>query len=360
MRVRCACVQAAVGERKGAGVFSGLIVLYLFLGGTGAGLALALAVAGLLVPRAVATAPSEAADGSVRERVAPRQPVGRVLAAAGALAAALLGIGAVCLLLDLGDADRALLVLTSMRVTHLSVGTWALVGTFACAVALGCAWAGVGSWRLGALRAVEGVAVICSIATMAYTGLLLRSLDAVPLWATPWLPALFVASAASCGIAALVVAAHAAGVADACATLLRRAFALDAGAIVLEAICAFGLVTASLGDATGLLGASLASGAGVDASAGAGGAAATPTALSAALSAHALVAGEHAWLFWGGFVGVGLAVPLVLDVLSVRAARSRPAAQLVAAGCVLAGGACMRACIVAAGMHPVLASMGAG
>ena len=67
------------------------------------------------------------------------------------------------------------------------------------------------------------------------------------------------------------------------------------------------------------------------------------------------MAGEAAWLFWGGFVLAGLAVPFALDVALARLRRPRPVIALVTAACVLAGGLIMRYCVVEAGMHPLLA-----
>ena len=79
------------------------------------------------------------------------------------------------------------------------------------------------------------------------------------------------------------------------------------------------------------------------------------TAEALAVSAEALVAGEAAWLFWGGFVLVGLAVPLVLDAVLARPRSVCPPLAIAAAACILVGGFAMRFCVVEAGMHPLLA-----
>ena len=90
----------------------------------------------------------------------------------------------------------------------------------------------------------------------------------------------------------------------------------------------------------------------------AGAAASNGTEQALALSARDLVEGANAWLFWTCFAGLGLAVPLVLDGVLARRRRMVPGVALFAAACVLTGGFAMRFCVVAAGAHPVLSSMG--
>ena len=140
--------------------------------------------------------------------------------------------------------------------SYLAVGSWALAACLALAAALGLAWLGVGVWNVALVRVVHVVAGLASLVVMVYTGLLLQSLGAVPLWATPWLPALFAASSLSCGAAVIV---------------------------------------------------------GLDAA---------------------------------------------LDVVLALRRRPLPGVVLFASACVLVGGFVMRFCVVAAGAHPVLSSMG--
>jgi formate-dependent nitrite reductase membrane component NrfD len=77
-------------------------------------------------------------------------------------------------------------------------------------------------------------------------------------------------------------------------------------------------------------------------------------------SAEALVFGELAPLFWGGFVFLGLIIPLLLLVLLAWKGRTAAFIRLyaplmmLAALCVLAGGAIMRFCFLAAGQLPVV------
>ena len=217
------------------------------------------------------------------------------------------------------------------------LGGGALAACLALAAALGFAWLGIGTWNVALVRILQVTTALVAAVVMVYTGLLLQSLGAVPLWSTPWLPALFAASSLSCGIACALALAQLTGVASAFDAVLGRLAAVDAAVIVIEAI-----VVAVFVYAASLAGAPLSNG----------------TELAAAQSVRELVAGANAQLFWGGFVALGLAVPLVLDGVLAKRRRPLPGVALFTAACVLAGGFVMRFCVVAAGAHPVLSSMG--
>ena len=66
--------------------------------------------------------------------------------------------------------------------------------------------------------------------------------------------------------------------------------------------------------------------------------------------------------FWGGLVLVGLVAPFAIEAVLARCNASKDVAEaslasralLASAGCVLVGGACLRAVVVAAGMLPVV------
>lgn len=315
---------------RGGRVLSDLVVCYLFLGGAGAGLVLVLSVLALLVPRACLATPSGV-------YLSPNVAYRKLLGSGFVASFVLLTLGVVCLLADLGNAQRVILLLTHPAASYLAVGAWALVGCLALAAVLALAWLRVGVWSVALVRLLHVLAVLVALVVMVYTGLLLQSLGAVPLWATPWLPLLFVASSLSCGIACALAIAQFTGASRAFATVLKRLAAADAVVIVIEAIVvAVFVFTASQ--------------AGVSASNG--------TELAAAQSVRDLLAGENAQLFWGCFVVGGLAVPLVLDTVLAMRRRAMPGMVLFAAACVLTGGFVMRFCVVAAGAHPVLGSIG--
>lgn len=347
LRVRCAASRRyALDGRKGRGgaMFGPLIVCYLFLGGAGAGACFVLAVLGLLAPRELVAAlasQERAHDGRrptrLRAELCPPESYRRLLAPGYLVAFAALVLGMVCLLVDVGRVDRLMLLLVSPTLSFVAVGTWSLVVCAVLAVLAGLAWGGLARrWSVAVVRVVQGVLVLAALVVMVYTGLLLQSLSAVPLWASPWLPVLFVLSSLSCGAALVLATSQFTGADSAFSAVLGRLAGVDAIVIVLEAAVAAVFVGTAL------------AGIGGDFIAG-------RTAEALAASANALVAGEAAWLFWGGFVLAGLAVPLVLDVVLVWSRCPLPSLALAAAACVLAGGFVMRYCVVEAGMHPLLA-----
>ena len=311
-------------------MLSDLVVCYLFLGGTGAGFGLVLSVLGLLVPRECVSAPPNA-------HLCPNAVYRKLLGSGFTAAFVVLALGIVCLLADLGNAERVILILLYPTASYLVVGSWALAVCLVLVAALALAWLGTGTWSVAVVRVLQVAGVLVALLVMVYTGLLLQSLGAVPLWATPWLPMLFVASSLSCGIACVLAFSQFTGVSAAFSIVLERLAAVDAVVIVVEAaIVAVFVYTASQA------GLSLSNG----------------TELAAAQSVRELVAGANAQLFWGCFVVLGLAVPFVLDGVLAKRQRPLPGLALFASACVLAGGFVMRFCVVAAGAHPVLSSMG--
>lgn len=307
-----------------------LAVGYLFLGGAGAG---AIVVASGL-DLALVRAPF-GTDARVSVDEAP--PCERVAAFALLAGFAALALGVLCLLFDLGRIDRVLDLFLRPSPTYLTVGSFALAVLAACGAFLTLVrLAYLPSVPRAAAVAVEAVAVAVGLVVMVYTGLLLQGLGAVALWRSPFVPVLFTLSSLSCGSALVLAAAQLTGAASAFATVLGRLAVVDAVVIVLEAAALAVFAGTAL------------AGVGGDFVVG-------RTAEALAASAEALVAGEAAWLFWGGLVLAGLAVPFALDVILARLRRPRPAIALVAAACVLAGGLAMRYCVVEAGMHPLLA-----
>lgn len=308
-------------------MLSDLVVGYLFLGGTGAGMCLVLSLLSLMVPRESMLGASGTFDGvaaSYRTLFVPGYVMSFVL----------LCLGILCLLADAGGVDRALLLFIRPTLSFLTVGAWALGVCLLLSMTLALMWQSCRMRKMGAMRAVQGCAALAALITATYTGLLLYSLPAVPLWASWWLPLLFVLSAVSCGFAGVLGVAQFTGASHCFTTTLRRLAAADAVVVVLEIVV---LLVMTLGALV------------------APGGALTATDSAASASVVMLLNGEQAWLFWSGFVLLGLVVPLVLDVLLARSCRSLPGVAVVAAASVLAGGFIMRFCIVQAGMHPLLA-----
>ena len=350
-------------------MFGAAVVCYLFLGGAGAGACLLLAVGGLLVPRS-RLVPAPPGVGSVDDtngisggmfgHLIVSREYRRLFAPSYVCGAGALVLGIVLLAVDLGHADRLLLLVTQPHATHLVIGAYALFFCVVLAVALTLVWGGFVrrmSWRM--LVALEVALCVCSLVVMAYTGLLLQSLAAVPLWNTVWLPVLFVLSSASCGFALVLGAAQFTGMADVFATVLRRAMASDAGMVAAEILVAFALVASVSANADAGTAAS-ASAVLADATGTTGATGVTGTALAAARSAEWLLRGSGAPLFWGGFLGLGLVVPLVAETVALRLRSISANVALGLAACVLAGGFALRWCVVEAGMHPVLTTAGLG
>ena len=319
-------------------MFGTPIILYLFLGGAGAGACLVLAVAGLLVPadRVTDVLPRRARSGMRRAFAAP-DVYRKLFVPTYGCALVVLLLGFACLIIDLGRVDRLLLLLLTPTFSHITVGAYSYAACFGLALALALPWSGlVRGVPVGLIRALEVLSLPIAVAVMVYSGLLLQSLAAVPLWTVAWLPVLFVLSSVSCGIALVVGIGHLGAAGCAFASLFRRMIACDVLVIVLEAaaVAAFLAVCGGVGVPS------------------------NGTAEAAVGSYLQLVAGSNAELWWVGFIGLGLAVPLVLEAVLLRMRLASRRLALGASACVLFGGFVMRFCIVEAGMHPVLSLAG--
>lgn len=351
-------------------MFGELATAYLFLGGVGAAASTVLAFSGLFVPAASLSGVSS--SGEAPEAVRRRR---RFFAAGYAAALLALVLGALCLLLDLGRADRVLLLFASPTLSFMTLGAYALALCITLSALLLLCWLDLVRPPALARRLTGGVLVAASVVTLVYTALLLGTMESVPLWSEPWVPVLFVLSSASGGLALVLLAVHLAGVADAFAVLRGRLVAADAAVLALELVVVVAFPLLSCVSKQPVLDA-LATAGGI----GFAGAGEADPAAAAGLSSLLLLAkGSYAGLFWGGFAVAGLVIPLVLDlalVLSAKRERRRGLARFgflarafapgapassasmhrdlasVAAGlCALAGGFLLRWCIVGAGVQ---------
>lgn len=189
-----------------------------------------------------------------------------------------------------------------------------LVGAFACAALLLA--------KRSVPRALEIVTAALAVGVSLYTGVLLSTSPAFPLWNIAVLPAAFVVSAAYTGYAACaLVARFAAPRGEALPTWLgKAAVALP----VLEAVALAALVAV------------------VSSTQGSG-------AEAAAASVANLLGGSCALVFWGGTVGVGLVAPFALAAVRGRRAAAAPAWMgIVEWSCILVGGFAFRYAIVMA------------
>lgn len=257
----------------------------------------------------------------------------RFLGTAFGGAALSLVLAGLMLLSDAGITPALKYLVFASEPSYLVVGTWAIIcGIVLCSVLTFFLKSGFVARGLVLKRVLlVGVLLVGFVAAL-YTGLFLASMKAVPLWNTPWLPALFVLSSLSCGVVSFVALAKACGVSDLFYLYARALIKVDLGLIALEAFCAIAFVWASA--------VSLAEG---------------PTAVASVTSALNLILGEDAWIWWSGFVGFGLFATMVFDVLMLRAKHGLPGRLWSVLGvlfCVSTGAFTLRYCIIEAGMHP--------
>lgn len=315
-------------------MFSALAVMYLFLGGSGAGAVVVLSSLefcdaqrhqGQSRRAAVARAGLRGRAGLASSPAAPGRSLGlprNFYARAWPFAFVLLCAGVLCLLCDIGRPDRLLALVSHPSFSALAVGAWAIV---ACLLAAGAfvalsVFEGVDMPLVG-VRVLSVVGVIAGLLTAVYTGVLLQGMASIVLWQTAFLPAAFVCSSLSCGIACVFASLAFTESRQPLNAFAVRLAGVDSALIVLELAFVGGVVAVGFAE---------------------------PAARDAAWS---LVGGEYRWLFWGGLVGLGLAAPFVLE--RVSAPERRRTLLLWTACLVLAGGFALRWCMVLAASYDV-------
>ena len=170
---------------------------------------------------------------------------------------------------------------------------------------------------------LEAVGVVLAVATAVYTGLLLKSMKYIPAWNAPLIPVLFLASALSTGASGVIVGAA-----------IYRLLAVDAGSadqltqwlevvepsvIVAEAaLLAVYVQRLTKGQP------------------------------EARVSARRWLSGSWRYAFWGGIVGLALAVPLALSLVNLVIGPY--AVTVLAAVSVLIGGFVLRLGILGIGI----------
>ncbi len=258
-------------------------------------------------------------------------------------------LGSLLLVLDLGEQLRSWHLFTGFRPgSPMSMGSWILLIWSVIGVAMIALWfaevfPAEEKGPLGAIASVlrplvpvvnvlSWVAFVLATLLIAYTGVLLSATNQALWRGALLLPALFVASAVSTGIAALLVVTSTrigpflrelfgeAGETPATEAVARLGKA-DTVVIVIEAVALTGY----------LLWLSVFS---------------TP---DAALSASLLLSGTLSPFFWVGVVFIGLLIPLGLEFVALRKARAVHVTALLPALCTLFGGLVLRAVVVFGG-----------
>lgn len=182
--------------------------------------------------------------------------------------------------------------------------------------------------KLRRVLAVVGIGLGAFVAV--YTGMLLMTAGGVPLWDSPLLPCLFTVSAFDTGVALVEVIA----------VLLSKKDPLAHRAAALMEKIVIGLVVAEVAVLALFLGTLM------------NGDPATAAGAAGAASAELLTTGGLATVFWAMVVAAGLALPLVMAVLSLvlNKRETRPLMALGAIGALI-GGCELRFLILAAGVH---------
>lgn len=255
------------------------------------------------------------------------------------LCVVLLVVAGLLLMADLGRLDRLELLLFSPTASLISVGAYALLITLVLTGIQWLRWHRVFTLPAAIAKVVTVVLVVSSAVVMVYTGLLLGDISAIPLWANPVLPVLFFVSSLSCGLAlAAILAGFSRGFSQ-LAQPLARLVEFDVVVKFTEVIVcvAFVVVGFQLGSS-----------------------AANPTEETINVALQTLLTGPDAGLLFGGFIMLGLVLPLIFDIVLLFNMRPAPLLAVVSAGCVLFGGFVVRYCIVSAGVNVAFSLVGFG
>lgn len=279
----------------------------------------------------------------------------------------LINLGMLALLLDLTHKLYVWRVFTTFQVSSpMSWGSWVLLLVYgvlmlSALVRLPQAWPwltrtvpvlGIWSEALtqspGRLRLLAGANIVLGVGLGTYTGILLNTMVARPLWNSAILGPLFLVSGLSAAAATLHIAATLRGQRPASTGMVGGAFSAllqPMGAQIPGRETANGLIRADMMFLAvelaliGLLVANLAT-----------------SSASHAAALSLVSSGTWAWLLWGGVVVAGVLVPLALQALELT---HRIPHTLLPALLVLAGGFALRWVMVGAGQASHMVSAAA-
>lgn len=288
-------------------MLNNLVVLYLFLGGMGAGACGVLCVLSFGRLGTAARVRGSRSLGSIFSQ--------RFFGFGFLIASALCVVGAFCLLADMKRPDEVLTLIVSPTLSVVSIGAYTLAATIFCGVFSGLAWLGVFGVAPLVMRIVAIVYAVLSIVVMTYTALLLMAFSGVPLFRSPLIIPLFLASSLSCGMALVVVYAFISRTWEDFSVPLRRLALVDMVVLVVE-LLVLAVFLWAVWDAS-------------------------PE------SVMRLVSGELAVPFWFGFVFCGLAAPLAFYVVQ-RKVPTLSVNPAFPAALVIIGGFMLRWCILTA------------
>jgi polysulfide reductase chain C len=181
----------------------------------------------------------------------------------------------------------------------------------------------------GVRTTLEVITFIFAVATCIYTGILIGIVVSRPFWNNPLLPVLFLVSAVSTGIGGVFfitpIVGSVMGIGSSeTATFLTHLESADMILLLIEGIAIYLYLTLVFDRAPEAVG--------------------------------LLLKGKLSGLFWGGLLGAGLLVPVVIEFFAwmTREGSSQSLAPLVAGVFLLFGGFLMRLLILAAGIRSPL------
>ena len=303
-----------------------LIAIYLFLGGMGAG--------SFLVASTV-----ELTGARYKHKYCPTTLVG------AGVSGPLILIGTALLILDLGAGLREPWRIPYMFTNFSSVMTWGIwilslflpIAFVYGALELMHVYPGILTWARKKLRFLPETLpyrrtkrVICSVGiplalgTALYTGVLLSVVGAVPLWATPILPALFLVSAVSTGLGLTVDLSASLTVSD-----VQDRFKRLPLAHIILILLEVALLAALLYSATSQGG-------------------------EAAQSAQLIVSGPGSLLFWVAVIAFGMVYPFVISLYALISHKHAYLTGILAGVGTVVAGLFVRYLIVAAAIPVTL------
>jgi polysulfide reductase chain C len=237
------------------------------------------------------------------------------------------------LILDLGHPEKFFRAMLHPGTSWISRGVFILSGliVFGGLTVILWVWpfSGVLNANPGHRAVLEVISLVFALATCIYTGILIGIVVSRPFWNNPLLPMLFLVSALSTGIGGVFfitpIVSSVLGIASAqMAGYMTYLESVDMILIIIEAIAMYLYMTMVFSRA--------------------------PEAV------NLLIKGKLSGLFWGGFVGIGLLVPLCVEYLAstMLEGAMRSLVTLVAGVLLLLGGFLMRQLILAAGIRSPL------
>jgi len=239
----------------------------------------------------------------------------------------LVAIGAPFLILDLGKKHKFFTACLNPRTSWVARG-FIILSAF---IVLGLVVLAVSvlSPETSGSRSVlwfifEIISVMFAVATAIYTGVLLKSMRYTPIWNTPFLPTLFLASALSTGSMVVVLSVMSYGLfassGDSLLPLIHGVIRAEQILILIEGFILAVYLWAVY--RKGNQGKS---------------------------SVHLLLFGDLKWLFWGGIVTLGFFFPIILESLYSQAP-GYPMLLVLTGLFLLCGGFFLRSGVIAAGI----------